>query len=79
MRSDIIYTKDTLIVNLSGRMSRKSIEKLRVRLYQIIKDYDIDNIVLNIRDITKFDNVVFNELLNDYYDNFSGEVKVKEA
>lgn len=60
-------------------MSRKSIEKLRVRLYQIIKDYDIDNIVLNIRDITKFDNVVFNELLNDYYDNFSGEVKVKEA
>ncbi len=79
MRSDIIYTKDTLIVNLSGRMSRKSIEKLKVRLYQIIKDYDIDNIVLNIRDITKFDNVVFNELLNDYYDNFSGEVKVKEA
>ena len=79
MRSDIIYTKDTLIVNLSGRMSRKSIEKLKMRLYQIIKDYDIDNIVLNIRDITKFDNVVFNELLNDYYDNFSGEVKVKEA
>lgn len=78
LKSDIIYTNDTLFVNLSGIMDEESVISFKNKLYRIISDYGINNIVLNIRYLN-LDDDLFSELLSDYYSKFNGRVKVKEA
>ncbi len=75
----MVYTKDTLIVNLYGVMDEVGMMALKEKLYRIISDYGIDNIILNISKITKLDDAIFTSLLDDYYSNFKGRLIVKEA
>lgn len=79
MKSNIVYTNDTLIVKLYGEMDKEGIDNFKKKLYKILLDYDIDNIILNISKITKFNNIMFEELVNDYYANFNGHLTIKEA
>ena len=46
---NIFYSNNTLYVNFSDNIDELSISKLRSRVFNILNDYDIENIVLNIK------------------------------
>ncbi len=76
MKSDIVYTKDTLIVKLYGVMDKHDLDNLKRKLYRIITDYKIDNIILN---IGQFDQAMFKPLIDEYYNHFTGHLTIKKA
>ncbi len=65
---EIYYKKDTLFVNVDEYLNGSSMSNIRKKVFSIIDDYDIENIVLNI-----IGNVEDTQLL----DNFIREYKMK--
>ncbi len=65
---EIYYKKDTLFVNIDEYLNGSSMSNIRKKVFSIIDDYDIENIVLNI-----IGNVEDTQLL----DNFIREYKMK--
>jgi anti-anti-sigma regulatory factor len=78
MKTDIIYTKDTLFINLSGIMNKKEINNLKKKIYTIVLDYGINNVVIDIRKIITMDKEYFYHFLDEYDSNFNGYLKLKE-
>ena len=58
---EIYYKKDTLYVNVDECLNDNCMNSIRKRVFSIIDDYDIENIVLNI-----IGNVEDMELLDDF-------------
>ena len=73
---EIYYKKDTLYVNVDEYLNNSSMSNIRKRVFSIIDDYDIENIVLNI-----IGNVEDNELLDDfireYKMKYDGNIKIR--
>ena len=73
---EIYYKKDTLYVNVDEYLNSSSMSNIRKRVFSIIDDYDIENIVLNI-----IGNVENNELLDDfireYKMKYDGNIKIR--
>jgi len=73
---EIYYKKDTLYVNIDEYLNNSSMSNIRKRVFSIIDDYDIENIVLNI-----IGNVEDNELLDDfireYKMKYDGNIKIR--
>ena len=73
---EIYYKKDTLYVNVDEYLNNSSMSNIRKRVFSIIDDYDIENIVLNI-----IGNVENNELLDDfireYKMKYDGNIKIR--
>ena len=73
---EIYYKRDTLYVNVDEYLNSSSMSNIRKRVFSIIDDYDIENIVLNI-----IGNVEDNELLDDfireYKMKYDGNIKIR--
>lgn len=76
---DIIYNRDTLYILVEGNLNKKNIIKLRSRLYDIIKSYNILNIVLDVKKTNIMDEIEFYNFLDDYDMKYEGKLKVVEA
>lgn len=72
---DIFYTKETLFVNMNNNISNNNITTMQKRVFKIIEDYDIDNIVLNLGTDVKSKDVV-SGFVDDYHKNHNGNLKI---
>ena len=43
---NIFYTNETLVVNINDELTQNSVNIMQKRVFRIIEDYDIDNIIL---------------------------------
>ena len=73
---NIFYTNETLYVNLIDLINLDTMEILKKRLFRIINDYDIDNIILNVVGGDK-KNPLIKDLVNEYYNHYNGKLVVK--
>lgn len=73
---NIFYTNETLYVNLIDLINLDTMEILKKRLFRIINDYDIDNIILNVVGGDK-KNPLIKEFVNEYYNRYNGKLVVK--
>jgi len=77
-KSEFIYHNRTLFVNLSGNYNRQSIINLRNKLYSIIDQYGINDIVIDRKLISNMDNNAFYDMLDDYDVRYGGHLTVEE-
>lgn len=71
----IYYKKDTLYVNLEESVDNGVIKDMRKKVFNIIDDYDIDNIVLNImNEVT--DEQLLNTFIEEYKAKYDGHLTV---
>ena len=73
---NIYYTDNTLFVNLLDYIDDSNISKLRKRVFGILDDYDIENIVLNIISDNK-NNSLIDEFIREYNKKYHGNIIVK--
>ena len=73
---NIFYTNETLYVNLLDHIDLDSLSVLKKRIFRIINDYDIDNIILNVVGGDK-KNPLIKDLVNEYYNHYNGKLVVK--
>ena len=76
---DIVYNRETLYILVEGNLNKKNISKLKERLYNIVKTYNILNIILDVKKTNIMDEVAFYNFLDDYDMKYDGKLKVVES
>ena len=73
---NIYYTNNTLFVNLKDDVNDLSVSKLKSKVFNILDDYDIENIVLNIISNNKNDLLIDN-FIREYNQRYHGNILIK--
>ncbi len=73
---NIFYSDNTLFVNIEEELNDYNINRLKLRVFKIVRDYDILNVVLSISNYKK-NNYLLKEFINEYESTFNGHIKVK--
>ena len=74
---ELIFSNNTLYVNIEERINFTLISKLQKKLYRIIDTYHINNIEINILNDSHYDKTLITDLINDYRYRYSGKLIVK--
>lgn len=74
---EIIYTNNTLYINIEDRINFTLIKNLQRKMYRIIDSYHIKNIEICILNDTYYDFSLLQDLINDYKSKYSGKLIVK--
>ena len=72
---NIYYTENTLYINMNEEINMDNIDKLRKRVFGILDDYDINNIVLSV--ITNKNNILLDEFIEEYHRKYNGNITLK--
>ena len=72
---NIIYNNNTLYISMSEDINNESISNLRRKVFNIIDDYNIKNIVLNI--INNNNNILIDEFIKEYKNKYHGNITLK--
>lgn len=78
MKTDIIYSKNTLYITVEGMLLKKQITTLKQKIYYIINEYSVEDIVIDLKNINSYDKEAFYEFLDDYDIKFGGNLAVIE-
>lgn len=79
MIKDIIFNRNVLSIYLENKINKKNIQILRKRLYYIINEYGVSNIVIHLNNITYMDAEAFYDFLDEYDDEFGGHLKLEKG
>ncbi len=74
---EMIFSNNTLYINVEERINFTLISKLQKKLYRIIDSYSINNIEINIINESYYDKTLINDLINDYNAKYNGNLIVK--
>lgn len=77
-KTEIVYHDQTLFINLMGEYTSKNIRNLKSRMYSIIDQYGISDIVIDKKRITAMDSGAFYDMLDDYDIKYGGNLIVDE-
>ena len=76
MKTDIVYADETLTVYFEGNINKKSFNDLKKKLYNIIDEYQINDIVFDLENASYSDSNL-NKLLEDYNLIYNNNIKIK--
>lgn len=74
---EMIYTNNTLYINIEERINFSLINKLQHKLYRIIDNYHIKNIEITIINEHHYDTSLISDLIQDYKTKYNGHLIVK--
>ena len=74
---EMYYKDNKLYINIEERINFSLINKLQRKLYKIIDEYKIGNIIINILSNEHYDNTLIDELINDYSSKYNGTIIVR--
>jgi len=77
-KEEFIYHNQTLFVNLNGEYNSKNISILKRKLYSIIDQYGINDIIIDQKHITQLDKTAFYDMLDDYDVKYGGNLTVED-
>lgn len=78
MRTDLIYSDDVLYVNVEGNLNKKGVTHLQKKMYSVISEYGIRDIVIDIKGTSHIDKMAFYDMLDDYDNRYGGNLKIME-
>ena len=74
---EIYYTQNKLYINIEDRINFSLIYKLQRKLYRILDEYKIGNVVINILSNEHYDTSLIDDLVNDYKSKYNGSIIVR--
>ena len=79
MIKDIVFNRNVLSIYLENKVNKRNIHILKKRLYYIINEYGVSNIVIHLNNITYMDTEAFYDFLDEYDDEFGGHLKLEKG
>lgn len=73
---NMIYENDTLYVDLEGDMDIREVSILKERLFSVLDQYDIYNVVLNTKNSIGLNKKKINLIKKEYKGRYNGNFKV---
>ena len=78
MIKDIVYNRMVLSIYLEGKINKRNIYTLKKKMYYIINEYGIKNIIINLNNINYFDSEAFYNFLDEFDDKIDGNLKLEK-
>ena len=72
---DIFYTNETLYVNMN-KINNSELNLMQKKVFRIIEDYDIDNVVLKVPKIYDRNSDLFSPFVSAYRKKHNGNLKI---
>lgn len=72
---ELYYKNETLFVDVTNDITIDTMAILKRRVFQILDDYGIDKIVINISG--SYDKKIINEFKKEYYHKYRGYLLIK--
>ena len=73
---NIFYNNNTLYINLEEEINEYNMNKLKSRVFKIVRDYNIDDVILKVNSYKK-DNYLLKDFLNEYENTIGGHIKIR--
>ena len=73
---NIFYNDNTLFVNIYEELNSYNVNRLKLRVFKIVTEYDIENVVLSINN-SKKNSYLLKDFINEYEATFNGHIKFK--
>ena len=73
---NIFYNNNTLYINLEEEINEYNMNKLNSRVFKIVRDYNIDDVILKVNSYKK-DNYLLKDFLNEYENTIGGHIKIR--
>ena len=73
---NIFYNNNTLYINLEEEINEYNMNKLKNRVVKIVRDYNIDDVILKVNSYKK-DNYLLKDFLNEYENTIGGHIKIR--
>lgn len=78
MKTDMIYSDDTLFIYLEGKANKKNMKILRNKMVNIINEYQINDIVIDAKNIRKNNDLYLDDFVDDYRFRFDGDIVIRK-
>ena len=78
LKTEIEFSRNTLYVSMKGMANSKNIIELKRKLYYILNEYGVTDIIIDIKDVVALDKETFYEMLDDYDIKYGGNLNVIE-
>lgn len=75
-KTDIEYSRNTLYINVTGIVNKKNVDQLKRKMYYIINEYGIGDIVIDIKGVINMDKDAFYQFLDDYDVEYGGNLNI---
>ncbi len=73
---NMIYKDDTLYVDLSGDIGAREMSMMKERVFSVLNQYDVDNVVINVKSVFKFNRNMMNSFVNEYKRHYKGNILI---
>ena len=77
-KTEIEFSKNILYVTIRGIASHKNLTELKRKLYYILNEYGMMDIIIDVNEVVSLDKVAFYDMLDDYDIKFGGNLNVIE-
>ncbi len=78
MITEMIYTKNTLFVDLKGVINSYEINDLKNKITPVILDYEINKVVIDITNTKKLNRNIFYNFVDSYSSKYNISLLVKD-
>lgn len=75
-KTDIEYSRNTLYISVTGIVNKKNVDQLKRKMYYIINEYGIGNIIIDIKGVINMDKDAFYQFLDDYDVEYGGNLNI---
>lgn len=73
---NMVYKDDTLYVDMVGSIGANEIRMLKSRLYSVLDQYEVDNVIINVKNTFSLNRNLFNSFVRDYHRNYNGHLTI---
>jgi len=77
-KTEIEFSKNVLYVSIYGMATTKNILELKRKLYYILNEYGVTDIIVDIKKVVAMDKEAFYDFLDDYDIKYGGNLSVVE-
>lgn len=74
---NMFYKDNVLYINIEEVINFTLVSKIQQKMYRIIDDYAINNVILNILTNERYDKTLLDDLINDYNGKYRGNIIVR--
>ncbi len=73
---NMIYKNDTLYIDMIGNVDGSDIRQLKRRLFSVLDQYEVDNVVINVKSVFNLNKNLMNSLIKEYHRNYKGNLTI---
>lgn len=73
---NMIYKNDTIYIDMIGNIDGDDMRQLKRRLFSVLDQYEVENVVINVKSVFNLNRNLMNSLVKEYHKNYRGSLTI---